>query len=59
MAALGALAGPERVLWIVLAGAAIGVVWALRPRRDGAPLAPFGACAAIPAFAVIALGRWP
>jgi leader peptidase (prepilin peptidase)/N-methyltransferase len=62
LAALGALAGPERVLWIVLGGAAVGVVWALlRPARDGEAglLAPFGACAAIPAFAVLAIGRWP
>jgi hypothetical protein len=48
------------VLWVVIWGAAIGAVWILlRPRGpDGQrALAPFGACAAAPAFVVLALER--
>lgn len=59
MAALGALAGPERVLWIIIGGAVLGVVWGLtRPAPGGreAPI-PFGAAAALPALVVLAIGR--
>ena len=61
MVALGALAGPEGVLWIIAAGALIGLVVALaRGRRGpsgGVQLAPLGACAAAPALVVLALDR--
>ena len=60
MAAIGALAGPERTLWIIVTGAAIGVLWLLARRRRGlvdAGLAPFGAAVAVPAFVFIALDR--
>jgi leader peptidase (prepilin peptidase)/N-methyltransferase len=60
MAALGALAGVEGVLWIIAAGAAIGIGVALLRGRGvggGLQLAPLGACAAAPALVVLALGR--
>jgi leader peptidase (prepilin peptidase)/N-methyltransferase len=61
MVALGALAGAEGVLWIIAAGAMIGLVVALLSGRrgpDGAvQLAPLGACAAAPALVVLALDR--
>jgi leader peptidase (prepilin peptidase)/N-methyltransferase len=60
MAALGALAGAEGVLWIIAAAAAIGIVVALlrgRPDAGGRRLAPLGACAAAPALVVLALTR--
>lgn len=62
MAALGALAGPEHVLWIVVAGAVLGIGWILAihrgPVRAG-PVIPFGAATALPALIVIAFDRWP
>jgi leader peptidase (prepilin peptidase)/N-methyltransferase len=60
MAAIGALAGPERVLWIIVAGAVLGAAWLLVARRrgqGGAGMAPFGAAVALPAFVFIALDR--
>jgi leader peptidase (prepilin peptidase)/N-methyltransferase len=60
MAALGALAGAEGVLWIILAACAIGAVLVLvRGRAAGGALtaAPLGACAAAPALVVLALAR--
>lgn len=62
MAALGALAGPEHVLWIIVAGAMIGIGWILATHRGAmkaAPAIPFGAAAALPALIVIAFDRWP
>jgi leader peptidase (prepilin peptidase)/N-methyltransferase len=60
MAAIGALAGPERTLWIIVAGAVLGAGWLLIAHRRGGsdePLAPFGAMVAVPAFIFIALDR--
>ena len=57
MAAVGALVGPFRVLWIIVAASILGVVWGLirsRGRLAAAPPAPFGAMAALPALAVLA-----
>ena len=57
MAALGALVGPLRVLWIIVAASILGVLWGLvrsRGRLSAASPAPFGAIAAIPALAVLA-----
>ena len=62
MAALGALAGPEHVLWIIVAGAVLGIGWTLATHRGAmtaAPAIPFGAAAALPALIVIAFDRWP
>ena len=56
MAAMGALVGPEAVLWIIVGGALIGLAWALTPgrgRREGRIAVPFGAAAAPPALAVL------
>lgn len=58
MGALGALAGPQLVLWIVVIGAGLGVAWAAVRRgrlEDG--MIPFGAAAAGPAFALIGWDR--
>jgi leader peptidase (prepilin peptidase)/N-methyltransferase len=59
MGALGALAGPQLVLWIVVAGAVLGIAWAaLRRGRTGAEMMiPFGAAAAAPAFLLIGWDR--
>jgi leader peptidase (prepilin peptidase)/N-methyltransferase len=60
MVALGALAGAEGVLWIIMAGSLIGVVLVLARGRSASGalrLAPLGACAAPPALVVMALGR--
>ncbi len=58
MGAIGAVAGPQLVLWIVVAGAAVGVVMGLLRRdRDAAPLIPFGAAAAGPALVLIGWER--
>jgi leader peptidase (prepilin peptidase)/N-methyltransferase len=59
MAALGALAGAEGVLWIILAACAIGIAVALLRGRGeaGFRLAPLGACAGLPALVVLAVGR--
>lgn len=66
MAALGALTGPERVLWIIVAGAVLGLVWGLVRNRlgdarqasegGGTVVAPLAAAAALPALAVLLLG---
>jgi prepilin signal peptidase PulO-like enzyme (type II secretory pathway) len=55
MAALGALAGAERVLWIIVAGAVLGLAWA-RVRRgasDATITVPLAATSALPALAVL------
>jgi leader peptidase (prepilin peptidase) / N-methyltransferase len=60
MAALGALAGAEGVLWIILAASLIGVALVLGRGRSGdaaSRLAPLGACAAAPALVVLAVTR--
>jgi prepilin signal peptidase PulO-like enzyme (type II secretory pathway) len=60
MAAIGLLVGPAGVLWVVIVASAFGAIWILLRGRtaDGRrPMAPFGACAAAPAFVVLALGR--
>jgi leader peptidase (prepilin peptidase)/N-methyltransferase len=58
MGALGALAGPQLVLWIIVAGAAIGVAMALVRRRwTTDPMIPFGAAAAGPALALVGWDR--
>jgi prepilin signal peptidase PulO-like enzyme (type II secretory pathway) len=60
MAALGALAGAEGVLWIIVLACVIGAVVVATGRRsaDGkVRLAPFGACAAAPALVVLAVGK--
>jgi len=65
MAALGALTGPERVLWIIVAGALLGLVWGLAQSRfrdmsqtdgGGVVVVPLAAAAALPALAVLLLG---
>lgn len=66
MAALGALVGPERVLWVIVAGAVLGLAWGLVRSRlrdarqagesDGAVVVPLAAAAALPALAVLLLG---
>ena len=57
MAALGALVGPERVLWIIVAGAVLGLAWAMarRGRREGSVAVPLAAASALPALAVLLL----
>lgn len=65
MAALGALAGPERVLWIIVAGAVLGLAWGLIRSRfrharqagesDGPVVVPLAAAAALPALTVLLL----
>ncbi len=60
MAALGALCGPRSVLWVIVAASAAGATWGLvrnRGRIEGAPALPFGAFAALPAAAALALGK--
>lgn len=60
MAALGAMAGAERVLWIIACGAGIGAAWLLvraRVSNQSNSAAPFGACVAGPAFLILAAGR--
>lgn len=60
MIALGALTGPERVLWIIVAGALLGLAWGLARSRhrpeDGAIAVPLAAASALPALAVLLLG---
>lgn len=59
MIALGALVGPERVLWIIVAGAVLGLVLAMARRRrrdDDAVTVPLAATSALPALAVLLLG---
>ena len=58
MIALGALAGPERVLWIIVAAALLGLVWGLvRRRAVEQPIAvPLAATSALPALTVLLLG---
>lgn len=60
MAAVGLLVGAAGVLWVIIWASAIGAIWILvRGRAAGGErqLAPFGACAAAPAFLVLALAR--
>jgi prepilin signal peptidase PulO-like enzyme (type II secretory pathway) len=60
MAAIGLLVGVANVLWVIILASAIGAIWILLRGRsaDGVrQMAPFGACAAIPAFLVLALAR--
>jgi leader peptidase (prepilin peptidase)/N-methyltransferase len=58
MGAVGALAGPQLVLWIVVAGAVVGVAWAAARRgRLAGGVIPFGAAAAGPAFLLIGWER--
>jgi leader peptidase (prepilin peptidase)/N-methyltransferase len=60
MAALGALAGPVTVLWIVVCASILGAVWILGRngwRMDRASPAPFAAAAAAPAVLFLALER--
>lgn len=54
MAALGCLAGPTCVLWIIAAGSGVGVAWGVLRRSSGALMIPFGAATAAPALALIA-----
>lgn len=58
MIALGALVGPEPVLWIIVAGALLGLAWGLVRRGSGdQPVAvPLAAACAPPALAVLLLG---
>lgn len=58
MIALGALVGPERVLWIIVAGCILGLVWALvrRGPGEGAIAVPLAATSAPPALVVLLLG---
>ena len=57
MGALGALAGPQLVLWIVVLGALAGMALALvRRAAIGAGMIPFGAAAAGPALRADRLG---
>jgi leader peptidase (prepilin peptidase)/N-methyltransferase len=55
MAAVGLLVG-EDVLWVIVAASALGAGWLLfsRSATETRLLAPFGACAAVPAFAMLA-----
>jgi leader peptidase (prepilin peptidase) / N-methyltransferase len=58
LAAIGALAGPQLVLWIVVITAVLGIGWAMmRGARLDAGMIPFGAAAAAPAFAMIGWDR--
>jgi prepilin signal peptidase PulO-like enzyme (type II secretory pathway) len=60
MAAIGLLVGPAGVLWVVFCASALAALWILLRGRatDGTQRkAPFGACAAVPAFLVLALAR--
>ncbi len=54
MAAAGALAGPERTLWIIVAAAALGLAWILIRKQAAAP---FAACAAAPALMLLAFDK--
>lgn len=58
MIALGALVGPERVLWIIVAGCVLGLAWALlrRGSGEGPVTVPLAATSAPPALAVLLLG---
>ncbi|MEI9964270.1 MAG: prepilin peptidase [Caulobacteraceae bacterium] len=58
MAAVGALAGPVTVLWIVVSASVLAAAWIIA--RNGwrfaqAPPAPFGAAAALPAVVLLAM----
>ena len=58
MAAVGALAGPVTVLWIIVSASVLGAIWiASRSgwRFDRATPAPFGTAAALPAVVFLAL----
>jgi leader peptidase (prepilin peptidase)/N-methyltransferase len=60
MAAIGLLVGVVGVLWVIIWASALGAIWILLRGRNAAgkrQMAPFGACAAAPAFLVLALGR--
>jgi len=60
MAAIGLMVGVAGVLWVIIWASAIGAIWILLRGRtaDGKrQIAPFGACAAAPAFLVLALAR--
>jgi leader peptidase (prepilin peptidase)/N-methyltransferase len=60
MAALGALAGPVTVLWIVVSASVLGAVWIIGRsggRLDRTGPAPFGAAAALPAIVLLVLER--
>ncbi|HLY81326.1 MAG TPA: A24 family peptidase [Caulobacteraceae bacterium] len=60
MAAVGLVVGPAGVLWVVIWASALGAIWILlrgRTAEGRRQMAPFGACAAVPAFLVLALGR--
>ncbi len=58
MIALGALVGPQRVLWIVVAGCVLGLAWVLvrRGPGEGSIAVPLAATSAPAALAVLLLG---
>lgn len=55
--ALGALAGPLGVVWIILGGAVIGLVYGLIQGGARTAMAPFGTAMAVPALAVTLYGH--
>jgi prepilin signal peptidase PulO-like enzyme (type II secretory pathway) len=60
MAAIGLLVGVVGVLWVIIWASATGAIWILlrgRTAEGKRQMAPFGACAAVPAFLLLALGR--
>lgn len=58
-AALGAVAGPRDILWIVLAAAILGLIYGLIRRMNRTTAIPFGTAMAAPALVAVALSRWP
>jgi leader peptidase (prepilin peptidase)/N-methyltransferase len=60
IAAIGLLVGAAGVLWVIIWASAIGATWILlrgRSAEGQRQMAPFGACAAAPAFLVLAFAR--
>ncbi len=59
LAALGALLGPRAILWVIVGGAAAGIIFLLLRRRDAEAITPFGTALAAPALAAAIIVRWP
>jgi len=58
-AALGAVAGPRDILWIVIAAAVLGLLYGLARGGGRTAAVPFGTAMALPALVTAGLARWP
>ncbi|MES2033604.1 MAG: A24 family peptidase [Pseudomonadota bacterium] len=57
--ALGAVAGPRDILWIIIAAAGLGLAYGVVRGMSRTPAIPFGTAMALPALAAAAIARWP